>query len=158
MLGVGHVERFAEADVLQFLAAEPRGVGADETVATDVFDALEDRTGLDRDDDVDLTGLRIEDRLNRGLGEATGRVKGTDGARDGLLGEGLAFAQGDEAADELLGDDGAGSLDADGPDLGVLRAGGVLRPSDERNQGEGEAGGAEPAAAEGGLIHYFGIL
>ena len=95
---------------------------------------------------------------DRSLGETAGRVKGADGAGDGLLGEGLTFAQGDEAADELLGDRGAGGLDADGPDLGILRPEGVLGGSDERHHGEGEAGGAEPAAAEGGLIHYFGIL
>jgi len=155
---LGHVEGFAETDVLQLLAAEPGGVGADEPVAADVLDALEDRPGLDGDDDVDLAGLRVEDRLDRGLGEPSGRVEGTDGAGHGLLGEGLAFAQGDEAAHELLGDGRAGGLDADGADLRVLGPEGVLGASGERQQGEGEAGGAEPAAAEGGLIHYCGSL
>ena len=71
---LGHVERFPELHILEFLAAEPRGVSAHDAVAADVFDTLEDRAGFDGDDDIDLTGLRIEDRLDRGLGEATGGV------------------------------------------------------------------------------------
>ena len=155
---MGHVERLLEAEVLEFFAAEPGGVGSDDAFSADVFDPLEDRPGFHGDDDVDQSGLRVEDRLHRGLREATGGIEGTDGAGDSFLGEGLAFAQGDEAAHELLGDDGPGTLDADVPDLGVLRSEGVLGPADERRQGEGEAGGAEPAATKGGLIHYCGSL
>jgi predicted phage terminase large subunit-like protein len=56
---LGHVERLPELHVLEFFAAEPGGIGADESVAADVFDPLEDRPGFDGDDDVDLAGDRV---------------------------------------------------------------------------------------------------
>ena len=154
---LGHVDRLADLDVLDLGAAEPAGL-ADESVAADVLDAFQDRAGLDGDDDVDLPGLRVEDRLDDGLVETTGGVEGSDRAGDGILAERLSLAQGDEAEHELLGDGGAVRLDPDGADDGLLRRRCGLGCADERRQGEGEAGGAKPAAAEGGVIHYYGIL
>ena len=154
---LGHVERFADFHVLDDATAEPASL-TDESVAADVFDVFENRSRLNRHDDIHLAGRWVEGGLDQRLVKATGSVKGADRISDGVLGERLAFAQGDEAEDKLLGDGRSVRLDPDGADERILRRRGGLGRADERRQGEGEAGGAKPAAAEGGVIHYFDNL
>ena len=154
---LGHVERFTNLHVLDDATAEPASL-TDESVTADVFDVLENRPRLNRHDDIHFAGHGVEGGLNQGLIETAGGVKGADRIGDGVLGERLAFAQGDEAEDKLLGDGRAVRLDSDGADERFLRRRGGLGRADERRQGEGEAGSAKPAAAEGGVIHYFDNL
>ena len=128
---LGHVERFTNLNVLDLGPAEPTGL-ADEPVAADVFNGFQDRTSYDRDNNVHGAGGRVDSGLDRGLIEATGGVKGADRVGDGVLGIGLAFAQGDKAQDELFRDARPLLLDLDRAHERILRRRGGLGRADER--------------------------
>ena len=112
---LGLVERLSNFDVLDFIPAEPAGL-TDKAISSNVLDLLKNRAGLDRDDDIDLARRRVEHWLDDGLGKTTRGIEGTYRARHGILGKRLSFTERDEAEDELLGDRGTVSLDADGAD------------------------------------------
>ena len=128
---LGLVERFPDFDIFNLSAAEPASL-ADEAISANVLYSLKNRTSYDRDNNVHGAGGRVDSGLDRGLIEATGGVKGADRVGDGVLGIGLAFAQGDKAQDELFRDARPLLLDLDRAHERILRRRGGLGRADER--------------------------